>query len=90
MARMVGEYVVLRLREWGVQRVFGYPGDSINGIMAGFDALGEEPRFVQVRHEEMASGALRRGRLKRGPLAVRPIRPRAWSRSRPRARSGTR
>src|SRR5438045_8474939 len=58
MAQAVGEYVVRRLREWGVQRVFGYPGDGINGIMAGFESLGDEqPRFVQVRHEEMAAFA---------------------------------
>src|SRR5437763_9072173 len=58
MAQTVGEYVVRRLREWGVQRVFGYPGDGINGIMAGFESLGDEqPRFVQVRHEEMAAFA---------------------------------
>jgi len=57
MAQTVGEYVVRRLRDWGVQRVFGYPGDGINGIMAGFEALGDEPRFVQVRHEEMAAFA---------------------------------
>src|SRR5438874_12213336 len=30
MAQTVGEYVVRRLRDWGVQRVFGYPGDGIN------------------------------------------------------------
>jgi pyruvate dehydrogenase (quinone) len=57
MAQTVGEYVVRRLREWGVRRVFGYPGDGINGIMAGFEALGDDPRFVQVRHEEMAAFA---------------------------------
>jgi pyruvate dehydrogenase (quinone) len=55
MAQTVGEYLVQRLREWGVQRVFGYPGDGINGIMGAFEALGDEPRFVQVRHEEMAA-----------------------------------
>ncbi|HWE24997.1 MAG TPA: thiamine pyrophosphate-requiring protein [Myxococcales bacterium] len=58
MAQTVGEYVLRRLREWGVQRVYGYPGDGINGIMAGFESLGDEmPRFVQVRHEEMAAFA---------------------------------
>src|SRR5438105_9400577 len=55
MAQTVGEYLLRRLRDWGVQRVFGYPGDGINGIMAGFERLGDEPRFVQVRHEEMAA-----------------------------------
>jgi pyruvate dehydrogenase (quinone) len=57
MAQTVGEYLLRRVREWGVQRVFGYPGDGINGITAAFEALGDEPRFVQVRHEEMAAFA---------------------------------
>src|SRR5512144_2285215 len=56
MAKSVGDFVVERLRAWGVQRVFGYPGDGINGIMAGFEhAQAEGPRFVQARHEEMAA-----------------------------------
>jgi pyruvate dehydrogenase (quinone) len=54
MARTVGTFILERLREWGVRRVFGYPGDGINGIMAGFHHV-EEPRFIQVRHEEMAA-----------------------------------
>ena len=55
MAKTVGEVLVARLREWGVQRVFGYPGDGINGIMAAFEPLERELKFVQVRHEEMAA-----------------------------------
>ncbi len=56
MSKTVGDYVVERLRAWGVQRVFGYPGDGINGIMAGFEhAEAEGPRFIQARHEEMAA-----------------------------------
>src|SRR5207237_8433852 len=56
MAKTVGDFVVERLRAWGVQRVFGYPGDGINGIMAGFEHAGDErPRFIQARHEEMAA-----------------------------------
>ena len=56
MAQTVGEYLVKRLQTWDVDRVFGYPGDGINGIMAGFEKIGKEgPRFVQVRHEEMAA-----------------------------------
>ncbi|ACG72092.1 thiamine pyrophosphate protein TPP binding domain protein [Anaeromyxobacter sp. K] len=50
----VGEFLLRRLVEWGVRRVFGYPGDGINGILGAFrtvDAL----RFTQVRHEEMAA-----------------------------------
>jgi pyruvate dehydrogenase (quinone) len=55
MAKTVGDFVVHRLREWGIKRVFAFPGDGILGIMAAFDAAGDEPRFVQVRHEEMAA-----------------------------------
>ncbi|MBX3501245.1 MAG: thiamine pyrophosphate-requiring protein [Alphaproteobacteria bacterium] len=62
MARTVGDFVLSRLQEWGVRRLFGYPGDGINGIIA---ALGrdEHIEFVQSRHEEesafMASGHAR-------------------------------
>src|SRR5207302_6310117 len=56
MAKTVGDFVVERLRAWGVQRVFGYPGDGINGIMAGFEHAGDgRPRFIQARHEELAA-----------------------------------
>src|SRR3954464_13405056 len=56
MAKTVGDFIVERVRAWGVQRVFGYPGDGINGIMAGFEHLGGEgPRFIQARHEELAA-----------------------------------
>ncbi len=55
MAQTVGEYLLQRLREWGVEQVFGYPGDGINAIVAAFGAAGNEPRFVQSRHEEMSA-----------------------------------
>jgi pyruvate dehydrogenase (quinone) len=52
----VGDFIHARLRAWGVTRVFGYPGDGINGITAGFEHAGNEsPRFIQARHEEMAA-----------------------------------
>src|SRR3954452_3258408 len=44
-----------RLRAWGVRRIFGFPGDGINGIMGAFNRAGNDPEFVQVRHEEMAA-----------------------------------
>ncbi len=50
----VGEYILKRLVAWGVKRVFGYPGDGINGILGGFRHV-EELDLVQVRHEEMAA-----------------------------------
>jgi pyruvate dehydrogenase (quinone) len=54
MARTVGTFILERLRQWGVRRIFGYPGDGIDGIMGGFHHV-DEPRFIQVRHEEMAA-----------------------------------
>src|SRR5215813_567222 len=55
MAQTVGDYVVGRLRDWGVAQVFAYPGDGINGIVAAFGEADNRPRFVQARHEEMAA-----------------------------------
>ncbi|MFF3228333.1 thiamine pyrophosphate-requiring protein [Nocardia suismassiliense] len=55
MTQQVGDYVLQRLREWGVEQVFGYPGDGINGLVAAFGRADDQPRFVQARHEEMAA-----------------------------------
>ena len=55
MATTVGDYVLQRLREWGVEQVFAYPGDGINGIVTAFGKADNQPRFVQARHEEMAA-----------------------------------
>ncbi|WP_067674909.1 thiamine pyrophosphate-requiring protein [Nocardia miyunensis] len=55
MVQQVGDYVLARLREWGVRQVFGYPGDGINGLVAAFGRAGNKPAFVQARHEEMAA-----------------------------------
>ena len=55
MSKTVGDFLIERLKAWGVQRVFGYPGDGINGIMAGFEHAGNEPKFIQARHEELAA-----------------------------------
>ena len=58
MSQSVAEFMLDRLRgEWGVSRIYGYPGDGINGFMAGFQELGGQPEFVQVRHEVIASFA---------------------------------
>ncbi|MGE3076236.1 MAG: thiamine pyrophosphate-requiring protein [Dehalococcoidia bacterium] len=54
MAQSVSDFLVSRLREWGVNRVYGFPGDGINGLLGAFDDE-SAPRFVQVRHEEMAA-----------------------------------
>ena len=58
MASNVSDYVLERLRAWEITRIFGYPGDGINGLMGAFNRAnkkGEGPRFVQARHEEMAA-----------------------------------
>ncbi|PXY24059.1 thiamine pyrophosphate-requiring protein [Prauserella flavalba] len=55
MPETVGDQVVRRLREWGVEHVFGYPGDGINGIVTAFGKADNQPRFVQSRHEEMSA-----------------------------------
>ena len=55
MADSVGDFVLRRLRDWGVEQVFAYPGDGINGLVAAFEAAGDRPRFVQSRHEEMSA-----------------------------------
>lgn len=55
MPQIVGDYVVHRLRDWGMRQVFAYPGDGISGIVAAFESADNEPRFVQSRHEEMSA-----------------------------------
>ncbi|MET8431111.1 thiamine pyrophosphate-requiring protein [Nocardia sp. NPDC004860] len=55
MTRQVSDHVVERLREWGVEQVFGYPGDGINGLIAAFGRADGKPAFIQARHEEMAA-----------------------------------
>src|SRR5437868_1893527 len=54
-SKTVGDYLLARLREWGVDKVFGYPGDGINGILAAWGRAANEPQFVQARHEEMSA-----------------------------------
>jgi pyruvate dehydrogenase (quinone) len=57
MSETVGAYVLKRLHEHGVERIYGYPGDGINGILGGFHEHGEDVEFVQTRHEEIAAFA---------------------------------
>src|SRR3954453_1211770 len=56
MAELVADYVLKRLREWGVERIYGYPGDGINAFLGALDRAEEQggPEFIQARHEEMA------------------------------------
>ncbi len=51
----VSDFILQRLMEWQVRRIYGYPGDGITGIMGALDRLDHKIDFVQVRHEEMAA-----------------------------------
>ena len=51
----VADYLLRRLREWGVDKVFGFPGDGINGILAAWGRAENNPKFIQARHEEMSA-----------------------------------
>jgi pyruvate dehydrogenase (quinone) len=55
MKQNVSDFLVNRLSEWGVKRVFGLPGDGINGIMGAISRAQDKLEFIQVRHEEMAA-----------------------------------
>src|SRR4051812_7687737 len=55
MATTVADYLLSRLRDWGVEEVFAYPGDGINGIVGAFSRADGRPRFIQSRHEEMSA-----------------------------------
>jgi pyruvate dehydrogenase (quinone) len=50
-----GDYLCERLIEWGVNTVYGFPGDGINGILGALRRVEDRLRFIQTRHEEMAS-----------------------------------
>jgi pyruvate dehydrogenase (quinone) len=54
-APTVADFLLERLRAWGVDKVFAFPGDGINGILAAFGRADNQPKFVQARHEEMAA-----------------------------------
>ncbi|MCF3119893.1 thiamine pyrophosphate-requiring protein [Streptomyces arenae] len=55
MSVKVADHILERLRAWGVEQVFGYPGDGINGLLAAWGRAEDRPRFVQSRHEEMSA-----------------------------------
>jgi hypothetical protein len=55
MSQTVGDFIVQRMHEWGVRRIFGYPGDGINGVFGALNRASDKITFVQARHEEMAA-----------------------------------
>src|SRR5215213_6484488 len=55
MTPTVGAHVLERLHEHGVRRIYGYPGDGINGLLGAFHELGDRVEFIQAAHEELAA-----------------------------------
>ena len=55
MTELVADFILDRLRAWGVHRIYGYPGDGINAMLGALDRADGDPQFIQVRHEEMAA-----------------------------------
>jgi pyruvate dehydrogenase (quinone) len=55
VAQLVADFILERLTNWGVRRIYGYPGDGINAFLGAFDRADGDPEFIQVRHEEMAA-----------------------------------
>ncbi len=55
MAITVGQFVMQRMQQWGVERTYAFPGDGINGLLAGQRKNEDKPRFIQARHEELAA-----------------------------------
>ena len=57
MAKTVADLLVERLIGWGVDTIFGLPGDGVNGIIETLRKKQDRIRFIQVRHEEAAAFA---------------------------------
>src|SRR3954471_10117113 len=57
MSDTVASHLLGRLHEWGVEKIYGYPGDGINGILGAFHEPEGKPEFIQCRHEEIAAFA---------------------------------
>ena len=49
------DFLVERLYQWGIRRVYGYPGDGINGVMGALNRNRKKVEFIQTRHEELAA-----------------------------------
>ncbi len=57
MGKTAADTLVERLLDWGVDTIFGYPGDGINGVMEALRTHQDKVKFIQVRHEEAAAFA---------------------------------
>jgi len=57
LSQSVAAFMLGRLKQWGVTRIYGYPGDGINGLLGAFHEFEDDIEFVQTRHEELAAFA---------------------------------
>jgi pyruvate dehydrogenase (quinone) len=55
MSRNVSDFLLHRLSQWGIERIYGFPGDGINGLMGALDRAGDAFKLVRARHEEMCA-----------------------------------
>ncbi|HEY1503402.1 MAG TPA: thiamine pyrophosphate-requiring protein [Stellaceae bacterium] len=55
LAKTVGDFFIERLHRWGIRRIYGYPGDGINGVFGALQRAKDKIEFIQCRHEEMAA-----------------------------------
>ncbi|HXE19560.1 MAG TPA: thiamine pyrophosphate-binding protein, partial [Castellaniella sp.] len=55
MSEKVSDFLLRRLSDWGIRRIYGFPGDGINGIMGAMDRAGDRFELVRARHEEMTA-----------------------------------
>jgi pyruvate dehydrogenase (quinone) len=55
MTKTTSDFLIERIYEWGIRRIYGYPGDGINGIIGAINRASDSMQYIQVRHEEMAA-----------------------------------
>ena len=55
MSETVADFLLKRLMDRNIHRIYGFPGDGINGILGALERSHNKPRLIQVRHEEMAA-----------------------------------
>lgn len=55
MSETVSDFMIKRLQAWGIERVYGYSGDGINGMMAALRRAEPELRMIQPQHEEIGA-----------------------------------
>jgi pyruvate dehydrogenase (quinone) len=55
MSEKVSDFIIRRVQEWGVKRIFAFPGDGIDSILGALERAHDKPEFIQARHEELAA-----------------------------------